>query len=105
MRDSQVFAGDFGCLLVGQAGVLGSLSLLIPVPELSDVAVVIGLHLMVEDLRLAVARLADQIAIEQSKDFVTDALQLALHLGAILFCPARLLGVLLALFLLLHTAD
>merc|ERR1712029_617049 len=61
----QVFLGSLVSLLVSQASVLGRLGLGIPVTELSDVPVVVGLHLAVEDFGLASARLTDEVAIQE----------------------------------------
>merc|ERR1719330_531514 len=105
MCDRQVLACNGGSLLIGQPCILSSLRLLLAIPEFGNVPPVVGLHLVVENLRLTSACLADQIAVQERKDLVTNRLQLALHLCAILLCPTCLLGVLLGLLLLLHTAD
>merc|ERR1712029_1135507 len=80
----QVLLGNLVSLLVSQASVLGRLGLGVAVTELSDVPVVVGLHLLVEDFGLAGARLWNEVAIQEAKDGVTDLLQFCFDLAAIL---------------------
>mmetsp|Transcript_4000 Transcript_4000/g.9079 ORF Transcript_4000/g.9079 Transcript_4000/m.9079 type:complete len:292 (-) Transcript_4000:14-889(-) len=92
-------------LLVRLAGLLGRTRLLVSVRELRDVAVVVRLHLQVEDLRLVIGRFRDQATVKQAEDRVANLLQLRLHLPAVLLREARLLLVALALLLVLHARD
>ena len=61
--------------------------------------VVVGLHLLVEDLGLAGARGADEVAVQQAQDRVADLLELVLHLPAVLLGVLGLLLVALGLLL------
>merc|ERR1719336_2524451 len=54
MRDRQILLSDILSILVGLTCLLSSTTLLVTVRELGDVAVVVSLHLLVEDLRLTV---------------------------------------------------
>ena len=65
-------------LLVGLPGLLCRTALGITVAELRNVAVVVCLHLLVEDLGLAAAGLRDKLAIQEGKDGVADRLKLVL---------------------------
>merc|ERR1712032_1524286 len=94
-----------GGLLIGETCILRGLALCVTAAELSDVTVVVGLHLLVEDLRLSRGGLRDQIAIQQAEDGVTNLLELAPHLEAILLRKRGLLLVALGLLLVLDTGD
>mmetsp|Transcript_84216 Transcript_84216/g.188030 ORF Transcript_84216/g.188030 Transcript_84216/m.188030 type:complete len:276 (-) Transcript_84216:81-908(-) len=101
----QVLLGDLRGLLVREPRALRRLGLLVAVAELGDVAVVVGLHLVVEDLRLAARRLGDEIVVQNAQDGVADLLELGLDLGAVLLGVLGLLLVALGLLLLLHARD
>ena len=66
--------------LVGEQCVLSGLLAIGTGLELSQVAVVISLHLEVEDLRLAARCRGDQMLVEQGEDAGTDVTQLLLNL-------------------------
>lgn len=66
--------------LVGQQGVLCCLLAVCSGLELRQVAVVVTLHLQVEDLGLPGRGCGDQVVIQQLKDAGTDVAQLLLNL-------------------------
>merc|ERR1712187_982988 len=81
---SQVFLSDCLCICICSACALGCFALLIPFGELSDVTVVVGLHLLVENLRLAVARLRDEVSVQDTQDGLTNLVQFCLNFSTIL---------------------
>lgn len=66
--------------LVGQQGVLGGLLAVGAGLELGQVAVVVALHLQVEDFGLAGGRGGDEVLVQQLQDALADVAQLLLHL-------------------------
>merc|ERR1719230_941340 len=90
MRHCQILLRNLLSFLICQFGIVGSRGLLVAIGELCDVTVVIGLHLLVEDLTLTVARFGDGTAIQQAQDSVTNLVKLTLHLAAIFFCEASI---------------
>ena len=83
------------CILSGS--LLGVIGL-----EFSDVPIVVGLHLMVGNLRLIGRCLLQQIAVEQLQDLASDSIEFILELGAVLAGKTGLIIVSLGLFLLLN---
>merc|ERR1719162_2321880 len=102
---SQVFLCNLLCLLICHASILCGFSLVVTICVLCLVAVVIGLHLLVEDLRLAIACLGNEVSIQQPQDCAADFRKLFFHFAAILLGKGSIAIVALGLFLLLHTAD
>merc|ERR1712187_300309 len=98
MCHRQVLLCHVLCILVCYPRILCSFGLCFSIAELRNVPVVVGLHLLVEDLRLTRVRLVDEIAIEQCKNCVTDLLELTFHLSTVLLC---IFGLLLIAFCLL----
>merc|ERR1740139_434204 len=105
MCHSQIGLCDFLRFLISLPGIIRRCCFLVTCGELGNVTVVVGLHLLVENLRLTAACLADQVSIEQPKDRVANLLQLCLHLGTILPCILGLLGVSFACLLLFHAGN
>merc|ERR1712125_293765 len=101
----QVLLGNLVSLLVSQPRVFGRLGLGVAVTELSDVPVIVGLHLLVEDLRLASRRLTDEAVVQETKNGVADFLEFCFDFAAILFRVLGLLVVALRLFLLFDARD
>merc|ERR1719235_2347905 len=73
--------------------------------ELSNVAVVVALHLVVEDFGLSLLGCRNQRSIQQAQDGVADTLQLGFHFHAILLAIVNVGSVALRLLLLLDTRD
>mmetsp|Transcript_65957 Transcript_65957/g.187356 ORF Transcript_65957/g.187356 Transcript_65957/m.187356 type:complete len:293 (-) Transcript_65957:51-929(-) len=105
MRHHQVLLSHLRRLFVRQPCILGSFGLLLTIPEFSDVPVVVGFHLLVENLGLPVCRLADEVAVKQAQDCVANLLQFSLNLLAVLLGVLCLLLVPLCLLLLLDASD
>ena len=66
--------------LVGDEGVLCGLLPLVGGGELCEVAVVVALHLVVEDLGLAGVRAGDEVFVQHVEDVVADVIELLLNL-------------------------
>mmetsp|Transcript_89521 Transcript_89521/g.253312 ORF Transcript_89521/g.253312 Transcript_89521/m.253312 type:complete len:206 (+) Transcript_89521:224-841(+) len=105
VRHCQVLGGNRLRLLVGTLGVIRSLRLVIATGVFGNVAVVVGLHLLVEDLRLACGCLSDETVVQHGKDLLANVIELTLHLLAILLRELCVLLVALAGLLLLHAGD
>mmetsp|Transcript_24634 Transcript_24634/g.52271 ORF Transcript_24634/g.52271 Transcript_24634/m.52271 type:complete len:255 (+) Transcript_24634:82-846(+) len=101
----QVLLRHLRCLFIRQSGILGRLALRVTIAELRDVAVVVGLHLLVEDLRFTLGRLRDQISVQEAQDGVANLLKLAFDFLAVLLCIFGVLLVALRLLLLLDARD
>merc|ERR1712054_601441 len=105
MRDSQILGRHFlSCLICLPCG-LRSLALGIAILVLSNIAVVVGLHLLVEDLRLATTCLGNELGIQEVQDGVADLVKLSFHLAAVLLGILGVVLVALGLLLLLHAGD
>merc|ERR1712151_507065 len=87
MSDGEILFGDIMSFLVCRPRALSRLAFCVAVREFSDISVVVGLHLLVEDLRLPVACFTDEIAIQEAEDSVTYLLELSFDLLAIFFRP------------------
>merc|ERR1712226_790007 len=72
VRDGQVLLGNLLCGFVRLPGTLGGLALLVALAELGDVTVVVGLHLLVENLGLSGGRLGDEVILQKLQDGATD---------------------------------
>merc|ERR1719424_1901442 len=105
MRHSQVLLRDLLCLLICLFCAVRRLGLLFVGCVLRNVPVVVGLHLLVEDLGLAGAGLGNRIAIQESQDCVANFVELCFHFAAILLREFSVLFVPLGFLLLLHTGD
>merc|ERR1711865_849165 len=84
MSHSQVLLCYLLCLLICLFCTVRRLGFLVVGCVLGNVAIVIGLHLLVEDLRLPGACLGDETAIQERQDRVTNFVELSFHFGAIL---------------------
>ena len=73
--------------------------------ELSEVSVVVALHLVVEDLGLAGFSLGDKGLIENIEDILADLLKLGFNLLTVVADGADVLIRALGLFLLLNGGD
>ena len=67
--------------LVGDEGVLGRLLPLVGGGELCEIAVVVPLHLVVENLGLSGVGAGNEVFVEHVEDVVADVIQLLLDLG------------------------
>merc|ERR1719443_1344959 len=105
MRDRQIFLGDLLGSFIRPLCVLRCRSLCVAFTVLRNVAVVIGLHLLVEDLRLSSASFWDEKLIKEVQDLFTNAIELTLHCFAILLRMIHILIIAFAFFLLLNAAD
>mmetsp|Transcript_10933 Transcript_10933/g.29224 ORF Transcript_10933/g.29224 Transcript_10933/m.29224 type:complete len:224 (+) Transcript_10933:50-721(+) len=76
----QVFLRHRLRICISCTGALRRLGLGVAIGELGNVAVVVGLHLLVENLRLAAPSRADELAVQEIQDGVADLLELRLHL-------------------------
>lgn len=79
----QLGDGDIRGVLVGLEGLVRGLLALVAGGELGQVAVVVTLHLVVEDLGLSQLGVGDQVISKDLKDIIADALELLLDLGAV----------------------
>merc|ERR1712216_716777 len=73
--------------------------------ELGQVTMIVGLHLLVEDLGLACGGLRDQISIQQIQNGFTDLVELFLNFLAVLLGILCIILVVFGFFLLLHAGD
>mmetsp|Transcript_72464 Transcript_72464/g.198542 ORF Transcript_72464/g.198542 Transcript_72464/m.198542 type:complete len:261 (+) Transcript_72464:279-1061(+) len=73
----------FRGLAVRLRGTGGVFLLLFVLGELGEVAVVVGLHLEVEDAGLRAGRLRDEEVVEQSEDILADVVELLLDVGLV----------------------
>lgn len=115
---------DFGCVLVGLQRFIGGFLALVTEGELSQVAVVItlprlvlvrpnhktsglmlSLHLVVENLRLARLRRGNQMFVKDFQDIFTDLGQLGLNLLTVLFDQSNLRFVAFRLLLLFNRSH
>ena len=102
---SKVGLSDLGGGLVGlQRGIGGTLAA-VTNGEFGQVTVVVTLHLVVEDLRLAGLGGLDEVLVQDLKDVVTDLGELSLNLLAVLLDQADLTLVAFGLFLLFDRGD
>mmetsp|Transcript_72465 Transcript_72465/g.198547 ORF Transcript_72465/g.198547 Transcript_72465/m.198547 type:complete len:261 (+) Transcript_72465:279-1061(+) len=69
--------------IVGARRTLSVVYLLLVLRELGEVAVVVGLHLEVEDAGLRAGRLRDEEVVEQSEDILADVVELLLDVGLV----------------------
>ena len=102
---SKVALGNLGGGLVSLKGLVGGLLALVANGELSEVAVVITLHLVVEDLGLSGLGGWDQVLVKDIKDVLADLGELGLDLLAVLLDQGNLAGVALGLLLLLDRGN
>merc|ERR1719162_2657597 len=86
VSDGQIFFGHCLCSFICLCCRVCCPFLFVTLSVLCDVAVVVGLHLLVEDLRLTTGGLCNEILVEESKDFATDVVELSLNFCAVLFC-------------------
>jgi len=101
----KVLLSDLAGSLVGLKGVVRGLSATSASGELSKVAVIITLHLVVEDLALVSAGRGDEVLVKKLKDVRADAAKLALDLLAVLADGLDVSLVALLLLLLLDGAH
>lgn len=101
----EVSLGDLGGGLVGLQGVVGSTLAAVANGELSQVTVVVTLHLVVEDLGLAGLSGLDEVVVQDLQDVVADLGQLSLDLLAVLLDQGNLALVALGLLLLLDRGN
>lgn len=101
----KVSGGDLGGSLVGLQRVVGSTLAAVANGELGKVAVVVTLHLVVEDLGLAALGRLDKVLVENLEDIVADLGKLGLDLLAVLLDESDLGLVALGLLLLLNRGD
>mmetsp|Transcript_43200 Transcript_43200/g.102919 ORF Transcript_43200/g.102919 Transcript_43200/m.102919 type:complete len:270 (-) Transcript_43200:51-860(-) len=101
----QVLLSHLLCLSVGLSCLLRCSLLCVPITELSDVPVVVRLHLLVEDLGLTAAGFGNELVIQEGQDGVADRLQLLLHLLAVLLGITGVFVVALGSLLLHHAGD
>ena len=66
--------------LVGDEGVLGRLLPLVGGGELCEIAVVVPLHLVVENLGLSGVRAGNEVFVQHVEDVVADVIELLLNL-------------------------
>lgn len=97
--------GDLGSSLVGLERGIGSTLAAVTDGELSQVTVVVTLHLVVEDLGLAALGGLDEVLVQNLEDVVTDLGQLGLNLLAVLLDQSDLRLVAFGLLLLLDRGD
>lgn len=90
---------------VGSEGALGGLLALGAGLELSEVAMVISLHLEIEDLGVAGEGRGDEARVEQLENTITDVGELSLDLGSVLADHGDVVVVAAALLLLLDRGD
>jgi len=100
---SELLLSDFRGGLVGVEGSLAGFVALLAGEELSEVAVVVTLHLVVEDLGLAGGGAGDEVLVEEAEDVSTDVGELSLDLAAVL-ADSLAVGIVAALLLLLLNA-
>ena len=101
----QLARGEVGGLLVGSGGLLGSLGEGLVGGELSQVPVVISLHLVEENLGLSRGGRGDEVLIEESDDVTAEGVQLLLDGLSVLLDLLDVGGVALGLLLLLDGRD
>lgn len=102
---SKVGGSDLSGGLVGLQRGIGSTLTAVADGELSQVTVVVTLHLVVEDLGLAALSRLDEVLVQNLKDVITDLGQLSFDLLAVLLDQSDLALVALGLFLLLDRSD
>lgn len=105
MSGSELLLSDLGRSLVGLEGVVTDLLALVAGGVLADVAVVVTLHLVVEDLGLAGAGVGDEVGVDEVEDVTADLVELALDGGDVLLDLLDLGVVAAALLLLLDGGD
>ena len=81
VRSGELCEGDVAGGLVGDEGVLGGLLPLVGGGELCEIAVVVPLHLVVENLGLSGVRAGNEVFVQHVEDVVADVIQLLLDLG------------------------
>ena len=81
MRGGQLGHGDVAGGFVGDERVLRGLLPVVGGGELCEVAVVVALHLVVEDLGLSGVGAGDEVLVQHVQDVLADVLQLLLNLG------------------------
>mmetsp|Transcript_2923 Transcript_2923/g.5010 ORF Transcript_2923/g.5010 Transcript_2923/m.5010 type:complete len:233 (+) Transcript_2923:722-1420(+) len=101
----QVHKSDVLCCLVGKQRVLGCLFAICTGLELGQVAVVVALHLQVEDLALASGCSGDEVLVKELQNAGTDVAQLLLHQLAVRADALHVVLIALALLLLLYAAN
>jgi hypothetical protein len=80
VRGYQLADGNVRRGLVRDQAVLGGVLATVARRELGQVALVVALHLVVEHLRLACARVRYQVLVQQAQDVAADLFQLLLNL-------------------------
>mmetsp|Transcript_30500 Transcript_30500/g.85404 ORF Transcript_30500/g.85404 Transcript_30500/m.85404 type:complete len:208 (-) Transcript_30500:264-887(-) len=93
VRRRQLVQRDRLGLLVGHQGLLGSLFPVVAGLELGQVAVVVPLHLQVEDLALPALGVGDEVRVQQGQDAVADVAQLLLDHRTVGLDPLGVVGV------------
>merc|ERR1712224_744279 len=93
VRNGQVLRGHVFSCLVCVPGAFSRLRLCIVLGEFGNVAVVVGLHLEVEDLRLPIRGLWNKAVIQELQDSVADFTQLLLNFATILCCETSIITV------------
>merc|ERR1719201_2300520 len=101
----KIGSGNFQGLAIGCIGILGSSILGGTNAELSNVAVVVSLHLLVEDLSIRIIGSCNELAIKETDDLIADLGQLSLDSGLVLLSPTCILSVALACLLVLDARD
>lgn len=89
VRGLHLLFADVHGLLVGFLGVVYRLLAVVPGGHLGQVSEIVALHLQVEDLALSIARLLDEILVQQGQHVLADPIQLPLHLLPILIHQLR----------------
>merc|ERR1719379_2843239 len=105
MRHRQLLLCDGAGLLVSSVCIVSGLILVFTCLVLRDVAVVITLHLVVEDFRLAIGGLGDEVGGHQVEDAVANFVQFTLHLLFVLIGVTGVLSIALGRLLLPDTRD
>mmetsp|Transcript_89519 Transcript_89519/g.253303 ORF Transcript_89519/g.253303 Transcript_89519/m.253303 type:complete len:206 (+) Transcript_89519:224-841(+) len=105
VRHCQVLGGNRLRLLVSTLGIIRSLFLVSASGVFGNVTIVVSLHLLIEDLRLACRCLPNETVVQDGKDLLTDVIEFGFHLLAVLLRELCVLLVALAGLLLLHAGD
>merc|ERR1719329_951940 len=105
MSHCQSSAGHLRSLLVRLAGILCSLLLGITILEFGHVTIIIGLHLVVEDLSLIAGGFLQKVTIQKRQNGVANSVQFLLDLTHIFVAELGILGVAFRLLLLLDAGD
>merc|ERR1719267_213965 len=105
MSHGQILCCNFLSSFIGLTGTFGSSLFGVSILVLCNITVIVSLHLLVEDLRLAAACLGDELVIQKLQDGVANLVEFTLNFGAVLLCKLGVVLVALGLLLLLHAGD